>query len=56
MQHSELFSAVGEDGQQEWSCRDAAAAAEARDMTQEHDPMNRASAAARTVFAFTSTV
>lgn len=56
MQHSEAFSALGADGQQEWSCLEAAAAAEARDMTQEQDPINRASAAARIVFAFMSTV
>lgn len=56
MQQSEPFSASASDGQQECSFSDSAAAADARDITQEHDPMNSASAAARIVFPFMSTV
>lgn len=56
MQQSEFFSAFGVDGQQEWSCFVCEDAAAAMGIRQEQEPRNRASAAARTIFAFMSTV
>lgn len=52
MQQSELFSAFGVEGQQEWSCLEAVEAAAAKGIKHEHEPRNRAIAAASTVLTF----